>query len=185
MDKFMDKLKKYSVITIIAVAAYASLIAFPLQYLQLPGYRAIGEPLSGGWRWGGAFGCFDDVPVLYFEGSDGFLVREGEIFWKLFENVKLKKSRGSLELTGRIYPFDVRSLNPIAESVSGKPHSFAIKYSDNGKILIAREMHVDGVAVRDRRQLKPYILAQCGYPGLTLFLLRTFGIKEYWRQPIE
>lgn len=169
------KLRKILIWSLVAVAAYASLIAFPLQYIPLPGYRAVGEPLTGGWRWGNSFGCFDDVPVLYFEGRDGFLVREGQIYTKLLENISAETKGGVFELKALLYPPG----SPPGE----KPVRVRIRYNDVGKILHLRDMHMDGAPVRDRTLLKSYILAQCGYPGLTLNLLKLFGIRKSWRPP--
>ena len=178
-----EKLKKFFVRALIVITAYVALVAFPLQYLPLPGYRAIGEPITGGWRWGGAFGCFDNVPVLYFEERDAFLVREGQMFWKLIENIELKTKDSSLELTGTIYSVNIKNPEASIKAGSIKPQRLRINYKDNGKILIVKEMHMNGAPVHDKILLKSYILAQCGYPGLTLFLLRTLGIKKYWREP--
>jgi len=197
IEPLSGRLRKIIIWTFFIVAGYASFIAFPLQYLPLPGYRAIGEPLTGGWRWGKSFGCFDDKPVLYFEGKDGFLVREGEIIWKLFENLKFEASSGTLELKGVLYPHfpagftesgtQGAALGGVQSSrnspSSSRSVAVRIRYNDVGKILHLRDMYMDGQQVNDKTYLKSFILAQCGYPGLTLNLIRLFGLRKYWRSP--
>ena len=161
------------------VIAYALFIALPIQYLPLPGFRAPGAPLSGGWQWGSIGACFDDLPVLQFVNDDGYLVVGGRRVRHFIKNITTRMNQGNLILKGVI---DIpRKYSTSHFGRAGRKFDMEIKYHDLGKILRVKNMKLNGVAVSNDNA-KYYSLTECGYPSLWNYLVRGVGIKKYWNE---
>ncbi|SDR26645.1 hypothetical protein [Pseudovibrio sp. Tun.PSC04-5.I4] len=150
---------------------YGLIVALPIKYLPIPGFRTTGELLSGGWSWGSISGCFSYVPVLNFDGTDGYLILEGKRDWQMFENIALKTDANYTYFSATMYtPNKHRKKEPV---------EIVIKYYDLGKT-----MHAEGVTVNGHEgESDLFTLVQCGYPSLVNYALRLFNIREYWVEP--
>lgn len=156
---------------VLLVVGYAVFVALPVKYLPIPGFRSQGEPLNGGWSWGNLPGCFNDVPVLNFEGKDAYLVLEGNRDWHMFENITVKADADYTYLSGIMYPPN--------KSREIRPVNIEIKYLDLGKALRAEQITMDG----QKGNSDLLSLIQCGYPSLTNYGRRLLGIRQFWAKP--
>ena len=161
------------------ILGYYFLIYLLALYLPLPGFRAAGEPLNGGWQWGSVGACYDDLPVMQFVDDQAYLVVKGERVWHFIENVSTRSDENYFYMEGVI---DIpKKYSTTRFDYPSKKFRVKIKYKDLGKALIVKEMFLDGATINDKNA-KYYSLTECGYPYFWNYLARVSGIKKYWQE---
>ncbi|WP_075701252.1 hypothetical protein [Pseudovibrio brasiliensis] len=158
--------------------AYVFFVALPVKYLPIPGFRAVGEPLEGGWQWGDVDGCFDDIPVMQFVGNQAYLVVRGERIHHIFRDITTKADGDYYYLEGEM---NLPNKPNGSDSDIGKTLNVNIKFYDRGKSLLAEEISSEGeVATGD--VVEYFSMTECGYPYLSNYLLRLAGIRNFWKE---